>query len=45
MFEDTDVVEEAMGVDKAFDIAAQEYLDFFGEPEDDEDEEYSGIAT
>jgi hypothetical protein len=38
-YSDTDIVEEAMGVDTAFDIEAQEFLDDVKE-NDDEDEEF-----
>jgi hypothetical protein len=39
-YTETDLIDESMGVDAAFDIAAQEFLDNLDITSDDEDEEY-----
>ena len=38
-YSETDLIEEVMGVDAAFDVAAQEFLDDVKD-DDDEDEEF-----
>lgn len=39
-YSETDLLEESMGVDAAFDIAAQSFIDDLDMDDDDEDEEY-----
>lgn len=46
-YTEADMLEEVMGVDAAFDVAAQEFLDDFGDDEDEnefeEDEDYDEL--